>query len=344
MLTTLPRTILLLVLVCTILCGAALAAGAGLRSVELAFVTRAPGGGEDIFTVDAARRLTARLTDTAYPKSPPVWSPSGATVAFSGGTRREGGSGLYLMDADGQTRRLVEGTADYLPAWSPDGNTLAFVAGEGGRYHVTLADVASGEVRRVASKDNQIAFPIWSPRGDRLAYVVVFGRDDGLYVVDVAAGSERRLSDSITYTPLWSPSGEEIVYTAANSGNSEVYVLDVASGVVRNVSNDSAYDSEPVWSPDGGQIAFYSLRECNELSLYVVDADGANPRRLLDNCALSLREHDRRPPAWSPDGEQIAVTSQDGGALNIYAVNVATSEIERLTNLAATVKYPAWRP
>ena len=345
LLSTLPRTMLLIALACVALCGAALAAGAGLRSVELAFVTKERGGGEDIFTVDADRRLTARLTDTAYPKAPPVWSPTGEYVAFSSRGRRDDVGGLYLMDADGQSvRRLVEGPADTLPAWSPDGSALAFVAGAGGRYHLYLADVAGGEVRRLVSQDNQITFPVWSPRGDRLAYVVVFGRDDGLYVVNVVAGTERRLSDNITYTPLWSPSGEEIVYTAANSGNSEVYVIDVASGALRNVSNDSAYDSDPVWSPDGTRIAFYSLRECNELSLYVVDADGTNRRRLLDHCALSLREHDRRPPAWSPDGAWIAVTSQDGPALNLYAVNATTSEIQRLTDFAATVKYPAWRP
>lgn len=344
LLATLLRTMLFIIVVCAALCGAALAAGASLPSVEVAFVAKARDS-EDLFTVDAGRGLTVRLTDTTFPKAPPVWSPTGAYVAFSGGSRRDGQSGLYLLDADGAVvRRLVQGTADYLPTWSPDGRALAFVAGGGGRYHLYVADVASGNVRPLVSKDNQIAFPMWSPDGRQLAFVVVFGRDDGLYVADVASGSERHLSDTMTYDPLWSPDGDAIVYTAANSGNSEVYVIDVGSGAVRNVSNDSAYDSDPVWSPDGRRIAFYSLRECGELSLYVIDADGTNRRRLLDNCALSLREHDRRPPAWSPDGAWIAVTSQDGPAMNLFAVNADSGDIQRLTDLSAIVKYPAWRP
>src|SRR5690606_21001167 len=255
-------------------------------------------------------------------------------------------TGLYLLDTTTrELRQLISGPVDYLPSWSADGAELAFVTRERGQYSLYAADSATGALRRLTSKANQIAFPTWSPDGSALAYVVVFGADDGLYVVSADGSREVRLTEWIAFTPAWSPDSREIVFTAPNSGNSEVYVIDVATGALRNVSRNPAYDSDPVWSPDGTRIAFYSLRECNEISLYVVDADGSNQRRLLDNCALSMRgASDNRPPAWSPDGTRIALTSQDGRALNIYTVQVDSGDIWQLTNFEAIVKYPAWRP
>ena len=39
---------------------------------------------------------------------------------------------------------------------------------------------------------------------------------------------------------------------------------------------------DPSWSPDGKRIAFVSTREGNR-EIYVMDADGKNPRRLTNN-------------------------------------------------------------
>ncbi len=330
-----------------LLCFIALALGAQMPTRELAFVSKALDGSEDIYLSDANRGRWARLTHTAFPKLQPVWSPDGRLLAFSGRAWRGlHETGLYLLDTTTrELRQLISGPVDYLPSWSADGAELAFVTRERGQYSLYAADSATGALRRLTSKANQIAFPTWSPDGSALAYVVVFGADDGLYVVSADGSREVRLTEWIAFTPAWSPDSREIVFTAPNSGNSEVYVIDVATGAMRNVSRNPAYDSDPVWSPDGTRIAFYSLRECNEISLYVVDADGSNQRRLLDNCALSMRgTSDNRPPAWSPDGTRIALTSQDGRALNIYTVQVDSGDIWQLTNFEAIVKYPAWRP
>jgi Tol biopolymer transport system component len=53
----------------------------------------------------------------------------------------------------------------------------------------------------------------------------------------------------------------------------------------RNLTNHPAGDGgAPIWSPDGGKIAFNSNRDGNE-EIYVMDADGKNPRNLTNNPA-----------------------------------------------------------
>jgi dipeptidyl aminopeptidase/acylaminoacyl peptidase len=65
-------------------------------------------------------------------------------------------------------------------------------------------------------------------------------------------------------------------------------------------------DSQPRWSPDGGQLAFVSKRGDEKASnqLYVMPVGGGEPQRLTD-----LKE-DVGEPAWSPDGAQIAFSSR----------------------------------
>jgi TolB protein len=48
----------------------------------------------------------------------------------------------------------------------------------------------------------------------------------------------------------------------------------------------------PCWSPDGKQIAFQTSRDGN-FEIYVMNADGSDPRRLTNNDAFDGR------PNWA---------------------------------------------
>lgn len=63
---------------------------------------------------------------------------------------------------------------------------------------------------------------------------------------------------------------------------------------------------DPVWSPDGMQIAYVRWEEPR--GVWVVNADGTGERRVFD-------WKDTRYPSWSPDGEQIVFSRQHRGWL-----------------------------
>ena len=72
----------------------------------------------------------------------------------------------------------------------------------------------------------------------------------------------------------------------------------------------------------------------------MMNADGSERRRLTD-----IPGHDHWPPAWSPDGTRIALTS-DGTEDNaeIYVMNSDGSGLTKLTDDPAYDAFPAWRP
>src|ERR1039458_619142 len=76
--------------------------------------------------------------------------------------------------------------------------------------------------------------------------------------------------------------------------------------LVRLTSN-IAEDSQPDVAPDGKSIVFVSNRDGGKGEIYVMDADGRNPRNLTNHPAND------DSPAWSPDGKRIAFQSNCRG-------------------------------
>ena len=59
----------------------------------------------------------------------------------------------------------------------------------------------------------------------------------------------------------------------------EIFTLDLRSGHLTRLPEHDGYDAEGAVSPDGQRIVFTSYRE-GDLDLYLMNADGSNPRRL----------------------------------------------------------------
>lgn len=85
------------------------------------------------------------------------------------------------------------------------------------------------------------------------------------------------------------------------------------------------------------EVAFTSERDGNP-EIYVINADGTNPRRLTTNEALD------GAPDWSPDGARIAFHTARDGNLEIYVMNADGSGAQRLTDNAAPDSEPDWSP
>lgn len=86
--------------------------------------------------------------------------------------------------------------------------------------------------------------------------------------------------------PLWmrysaiSPDGSTIAF--AYKG--DIFTVPVTGGQARQITSNSAFDSRPVWSPDGSRIAFASYR-MGSADVFIVDRNGGEPVRLTTHSA-----------------------------------------------------------
>src|SRR5690606_24293881 len=85
-------------------------------------------------------------------------------------------------------------------------------------------------------------------------------------------------------------------------------------------------------SPDGQTIAFDLLGD-----IYTMPISGGTPRRITSGLAYDMQ------PRFSPDGRQIAFTSDRGGGDNIWVMNVDGSGARAITRETFTlVNNPTW--
>ena len=240
----------------------------------------------------------------AYDISPDV-SPDGRWLAYA--THRHSNRlQIVTFELDGRGKERIDRRDWHLgvPAWAPDGKTLAF-HGLGG---LVVAE-PDGSNRRVIARGISPAFerPAWSPDGSLLAF--------------------RSLG---THVPA-SPSGDEgfILYIAAVDGSSVTRVGDAAT--------------RPVWSPDGRHIAvgggFLEVDGEPQWGIYVLDADGGNPRRIFD---IDRRPDGRSPLLWSPDGWEVWFQLYSP-LTRLTAVTVATKQQRTFEELSG-VWGMAWSP
>ena len=98
--------------------------------------------------------------------------------------------------------------------------------------------------------------------------------------------------------------------------------------------------SEPAWSADGQSIAFVSMRSGSK-TIYIMNADGTQPRRLLPPSSSYATDYD---PDWSSDGHQIAYSSDRTGNFEIYVADLVTGAARQVTENPAHDENPSWSP
>ena len=95
-----------------------------------------------------------------------------------------------------------------------------------------------------------------------------------------------------------SPDGRTIVFDLVG----DLYTIPIGGGKATRLTSGMGFDAQPRYSPDGRTIVFVSDRSGAE-HLWLIDADGSNPRALTRGDKSQFVS-----PEWTPDGEYIAVS------------------------------------
>jgi hypothetical protein len=122
-----------------------------------------------------------------------------------------------------------------------------------------------------------------------------------------------------------------IAFVSDRDGDPEIFtVLPTGSDLIQ-LTDNTAWDTDPAWSPDATQIAFSSDRDGDD-DIYVMSRNGSGPVNLTD----SGGGRDLQPD-WSPDGSKIVFARDD-------AIYVTSSSPGGALTRLADGRSPSWSP
>jgi Tol biopolymer transport system component/DNA-binding winged helix-turn-helix (wHTH) protein len=261
------------------------------------------------------------------------WSRDGDLIAYPDRPRPGTSSAIHLYSrSNGVSRRLTtppEGwNGDLTPVFSPDGKSLAFVRGPGsGDRDLYVISVAGGRYRRLTTFDRQVRGLAWTSDSREIVFSSNQSGEFGLWRVPSDGGQpeELRVGRESAFFP--SITGNRLVYSQGSTGSS---ILRVSIGS-QNVSTSrilasSRTESGPQISPDGGRIAFQSVRS-GAPEIWLCGKGGEDPRQLT-----AFGDRQTGSPHWSPDGRWIAFESWRDGRSQVFVVDAQGGAPRRVSD------------
>lgn len=220
---------------------------------------------QDLYVQPAGGGTERRLTDDPEVDALPRFSRDGQRVIFS--SKRTGEWQLYEVGTEGgRARRLrTNGAVEYQADESPDGRVLAFLSNLEGAEWLWLWTRPGAQARALVKHGGRTVLgnPHWSPDGKRLVFSSNWRVGHHIYLVDVATGVEQRLSTLVGggCEPRFGPDGTKVVYVSRGriaNDKSRLVEHDLATGRERVLVGWPALNYDPVYSPDGSELAFAS--------------------------------------------------------------------------------------
>jgi tricorn protease len=285
-------------------------------------------------------------------------SPDGTRIAYRMNSswdeeRRNyrGGQNRPIWIVDLKTFALVSppwtDSKDMDPVWV--GDTVYFISDRDSVANVWTYDTKSKKLAQVTKFTDFDVKTLDSGAGE-----VVFEQAGYVHELDPKTGREHVVDIIATgdfpwMMPRWedvtsrmtnfslSPTGKRVLVEARG----EIFTVPSDKGDVRNLSHSSgSAEHDPVWSPDGKYISYFSDRS-GEYKLVLETQDGLAPPReisLPNPCHYYT-------PSWSPDSKKLLYTDTN---LHVWVLDIASGRAKVIGHdpwmVPTRTLDPVWSP
>jgi dipeptidyl aminopeptidase/acylaminoacyl peptidase len=221
---------------------------------------------------------------------------------------------LWIVDAQkGERKQLTFGKhSNTAPKWSPDGLWIAFMSNrmDEKQSQIFLLPFNGGESFPITDLQGDIGDFEWSPDSRKIVFPFRhFDPEDIEIMEDKEKKELGRVARRITNRVFFKLDA----YGYLPKERYNLFLVDINSKDLTQLTESDIYDEvDPVWSPNGQSIAFFSNRteqpdlNPNKIDLFVYDL--AEERVDL----ISTPDGPKHHASFSPDGYKIAYIGYEG--------------------------------
>lgn len=249
----------------------------------------------------------------------PTWSHDGRKFAYVNLQLVQSGvithSNIYIrnMDStrtfDSAIRRVtfspliidtlgnIYTTLNLRPDWHQESNRMVYISNRDSIFKIfitSISDSLTGDTIPFALTDasNPIdinCYPSFSPDGSKILYTQKNGNAEEIWIMNFDGSGKMPLVQngaSINARPRFSPSGDKISFysTLWRNGIDSVQIYTInPDGSGLDTLTTSGFNYDPAWSPDGQQIVYAVRTLSGKGYIYIMNRDGTQSRRLIDN-------------------------------------------------------------
>ncbi len=280
------------------------------------------GAGDPLFASTGSAPSTAQPIFTApagLHSHFPLWSPDQRSIYFVQGSLPDKLDIWRIGAAGGVPERITEHDAQVSYPVLLDRRTLLYLASDpdGSGPWLYGTDLAHRIPHRLSEGVDRYTSLAASADGRRLVVTLATPQRSfwrlhiDAFAAKAAALSPLTLTTSSGFRPRLGANC--LLYVSASGASQSIWKL--ANGRATELwrGQGAQIIGGPAISAEGRSVAF-SIRQDGRSLLYVMEADGANPRVVADSVNL------QGDPAWEPDGKLLITAALDHGALHLVRV------------------------
>ncbi len=275
----------------------------------------------------------------------PLFQWQAAWKRYRGGQTKK----IWIADLSDSSVAPVprENSNDFNPMWV--GDKIYFLSDRNGPVSLFCYETQSKEVKQLIENHGLDFKSAAAGPG-----AIVYEQFGALHLYDLKTGEakpvEVRLAGDIVelrphfvnvakklHDPDISPTGARAVFAARG----DIITVPAEKGDPRNLTNTtSVNEREPVWSPDGQTIAYFS-DESGEYALHIRQQNGLGEVKKI-NLGEKLAFY--LAPRWSPDSKKIAYLDNHLGVWYIDVQAKKPVQVDKDYRMSDRDITPAWSP
>ena len=241
---------------------------------------------------------------------------------------------FWMRTAGGEAVQLTEhGTSIGSYQWSDDSSQIFFVA----------TDKRPDDESTMVNEDDDVVFVDEGPNGQNRSYW------SNLWVIDIENQEISQITDEQFVVGGFdvSPDSARVAFSARytnrrnDADKNEIYIVELSSGEISRLTDNNAPESVAEWSPDGKMFTLTAADDKEWMNrntkIWLLDPVLGEHRLLSDGFEGSPRQ-----AVWTPEGEHLLFSGQQGTNTNLFRMNAQTGEFEKLTDFQGSMGISSW--